>query len=208
MVRAARKSSRLLGVTNEAIAAALLETAELLQRQGANPHRVRAYRRGADVVRNAKRPVAAILAEHGQRGLLRLSGIGDALAESINSITRSGRLPILDRLRRYKAPEHIFSTVADIGPKLAARIGDELGIRTLVELEAAALDGRLERVSGMGQKRVQSVRQSLARRFHRSPPASSSSATAASTSSGVNCFSADGSTSKICRNVPSRSYSL
>lgn len=165
MVRAAKKSRTPLGVSNEAIADALVETAELLQREGANPFRVRAYRHGADTVRRTRQPVAAILAQDGQRGLQRLPGIGDSLSESIHKITRSGRLPLLERLKHDRTPATLFATVADIGPKLAARIRDELKITTLSELEAAAWDGRLARVPGMGQKRVRAVRESLGGRF-------------------------------------------
>ena len=69
--------------------------------------------------------------------------------------------------------------MADIGPKLAQRIHEELGIETLAELAAAASDGRLGRVRGMGVKRVQAVREALAGRFHR---AGSAEAPAASPS--------------------------
>jgi hypothetical protein len=44
-----------------------------------------------------------------------------------------------------------------------------LGIETLAELEAAACDGRLARVPGMGRKRVQAVREALAGRFRTRP---------------------------------------
>ncbi|MDX1384266.1 MAG: helix-hairpin-helix domain-containing protein, partial [Thermoanaerobaculia bacterium] len=46
---------------NDAIAAALGEAAQLLERQGANPFRVRAYRRAADTVRELDTPAAEIL---------------------------------------------------------------------------------------------------------------------------------------------------
>jgi len=171
VVRAARKTRKLSQkspvVTNEAIAAALTEIAELLERQGANPYRVRAYRQGAETVRHCERPLQLILAEKGVRGLLRLRGIGDSLAAAIEKIIHAKRLPLLERLRGGGAPERLFTTVADIGPKLAARIRDELGISTLSELEAACWDGSLQRVAGMGQKRVRAVRESLAGRFNR-----------------------------------------
>jgi putative hydrolase len=169
VVRAAKQKRpvRPVAVTNEAIAAALAEIADLLERQGATPFRVRAYRQGAETVRHAQRPLQAILAERGQRGLMRLPGIGDSLAAAIEKIIHAKRLPLLERLRGGGAPERLFSTVADIGPKLAARIHEELGIRTLTELEAACWDGRLARVPGMGQKRIRAVRESLAGRFKR-----------------------------------------
>jgi hypothetical protein len=98
---------------------------------------------------------------------MKLRGIGDSLAAAIEKIIHAKKLPLLSRLRGGGAPERLFSTVADIGPKLAARIHDELGISTLTELEAACWDGRLARVPGMGQKRVRAVRESLAGRFNR-----------------------------------------
>ena len=171
MVRAARKKTKVESnspaVSNETIAAALTEIAEHLEKQGANPYRVRAYRQGAETVRHAERPLQVILAEKGARGLLRLRGIGDSLAAAIEKIIHAKKVPLLERLRGGGAPERLFSTVADIGPKLAARIHDDLGIKTLSELEAACWDGRLARVPGMGPKRVRAVRESLAGRFHR-----------------------------------------
>jgi putative hydrolase len=148
MVRAARKTNKSKSppspvVTNEAIADTLTEIADLLEKQGANPYRVRAYRQGAETVRHAQQPLQRILAEHGVRGLMKLRGIGDSLAGAIEKIIHAKKLPLLSRLRGGGAPERLFSTVADIGPKLAARIHDELGITTLTELEAACWDGRL-----------------------------------------------------------------
>jgi len=172
MVRAAKTSNkpekpRSPVVTNEAIAAALGEIADLLERQGANPYRVRAYRQGVDTVRHAQQPLQQLLVEQGVRGLMKLRGIGDSLGAAIEKVIHAKRLPLLERLRGGGAPERLFSTVADIGPKLAQRIHNELGITTLTELEAACWDGRLERVPGMGQKRVRAVRESLAGRFNR-----------------------------------------
>ncbi len=155
--------------TNGFIAARLDEAAELLARQGANEFRVRAYRRGAETLRALNPPVAGVYAAHGRAGLLQLPGIGDSLARSIEKILATGRLPMLERLRTDAAAARIFTTVADVGPKLAERIHAELGIETLAELEAASWDGRLARVPGMGEKRIRAVRESLAGRFPRPP---------------------------------------
>jgi putative hydrolase len=66
-------------------------------------------------------------------------------------------------------PERLFETVFGIGPELASRIHAELGIETLAELEAAAYDGRLAQLPGIGQKRIRGIRESLAGRFRRRP---------------------------------------
>lgn len=152
---------------NDEVAAALEEVADLLEAQGANPFRVRAYRGAADTVRALKAPVNDVLQAEGIAGLTDLPGIGRSLAHAIAQLARSGRFSLLERLRGEDAPERMFATVAEIGPHLAARIHEHLGIETLAELEAAANDGRLAQVPGIGRKRVRAVRECLAGRFAR-----------------------------------------
>ncbi len=158
--------------TNQAVESCLREVADLLESHGANPFRVQAYRKAADTIHVLTIPVSALLAEHGTAGLRDLPGIGQSLAGSIANLLETGRMPILSRLRGEMSPEHVLTSVPGIGPELAKRIHDELGIESLGELEVAAIDGRLSRVGGMGRRRVQAVRESLAGRFRRrqSPP--------------------------------------
>jgi hypothetical protein len=154
-----------LPLANEAVAARLDELAECLEVQHANEFRARAYRTAAATVRVLKLPAADLLAREGVDGLTRLPGIGMSLARSIERLSRTGRLPLLDQVRGTTTPERVLTTVPGIGRRTAARIHDELGIDTLAELEAAACDGRLAAMPGMGAKRVRAVRDSLAGRF-------------------------------------------
>lgn len=154
-------------LTNEQVAAELEEVADLLEAQGANPFRVRAYRGAANTIRGLRAPLGQILKAEGVAGLMQLPGIGRSLAHAIEHLARSGKFPLLERLRGEDAPERIFATVPDIGPGLARRIHEQLGIETLAELQAAANDGRLVQVPGMGAKRIRAVRESLAGRFQR-----------------------------------------
>jgi hypothetical protein len=64
---------------------------------------------------------------------------------------------LLDRLERDLAAGDRFTAVPGIGPGLAHRISDTLGIETLEELADVAHDGRLSRVAGFGPHRVRSV---------------------------------------------------
>jgi hypothetical protein len=150
---------------NDRVASILAEVAELLEAQGANPYRVRAYRNAAGTVRGLREPVWQIACRDGIDGLMELPAIGQSLAHSIVHLVRSGHLPLLDRLRGENDAEQLFATVANIGPKLAHRIHEELGIETLAELASASTDGRLARISGMGTKRLRAVRESLSGRF-------------------------------------------
>ncbi len=139
---------------NEPVALELEEVALLLEQQGANPWRVRAYRRAADVVRRLDRPLDELFAAEGAAGLMRLPGIGEGLALALSGRIRDGRLALLERLRGDADPIAQLVRVAGIGPRLAERIHDALGISTLEQLAAAARDGRLEGVRGIGPRRA------------------------------------------------------
>ncbi len=146
------------------------EVARLLEGQGANPYRVDAYRRGAEAVRRLRRPVSIILHEEGLEGLERLPAIGASLARAIRTLVETGRLPMLERLRGESDAVALLASVPGIGPILAERLHHDLGIDTLEELEAAAHDGRLAAVAGVGEKRLAGIRDSLGSRLARVRP--------------------------------------
>jgi hypothetical protein len=165
----AKRTAPRLPLDNEGLAGRLEEIAELLEAQNANPFRVRAYRSAAQTIRGLPRPAADILVAGGLQGLRDLPGIGESLARSIEQLIATGRLGLLERLRGVAGPEEILATVPGIGPRLAARVHEKLGIETLADLEIAAYDGRLASVEGFGPGRILSVRESLAGRFRRRP---------------------------------------
>ena len=147
---------------NQEIAENLERIADLLASQNANPHRVRAYRHGAAIVRELKQPVSDLLDEKGAEALQDLPGIGSGLAGTITEFVKTGRLGLLDRLQGEISPVALFASIPGIGPELANRIHDELDIENLEELELAAHDGRLANVEGFGQRRLEALRDVLA----------------------------------------------
>ncbi len=149
-------------VDNIEIADALERVADLLEAQHADGFRVRAYRRAAQTCRALSRPLGVVLGGEGQRGLERLPAIGKSIAASIAEYLATGRLRLLDRLAGEVSPEALFATLPGVGEELARRIHEDLGVETLEELEVAAHDGRLEEVPGIGQRRVQAIRDSIA----------------------------------------------
>jgi DNA polymerase (family 10) len=148
--------------TNEEIAQSLEDVAVLLEAQSANPYRVRAYREGARVIRGLPRSAASLLDEGGRKALEELPGIGRSLSSAVEEIVHTGGLRMLERLTGHVAPEDLFTLVPGIGDELARRIHEALGIDTLEELELAAHDGRLEKVPGIGPRRVRAIREILA----------------------------------------------
>jgi putative hydrolase len=143
------------------VADKLRQAAGLLAQQGANPFRVSAYRRAADVVAHLDRDLRDIVDREGPDGLIALPHIGQGIAAAIVEMLRTGRWSQLDRLRGTLDPVRVFQTVPGIGPALARRVHDTLAIDTLEALEIAAHDGRLEAVPGIGPRRAATVRGAL-----------------------------------------------
>jgi putative hydrolase len=146
---------------NQRVADKLRQAADLLAQQGANPFRVSAYRRAADAITAQRQDLRDILDREGPAGLVALPRIGQGIAAAIAEMLRTGRWSQLDRLRGTLDPVRVFQTVPGIGPALAQRVHDTLGIDTLEALEIAAHDGRLEAVPGIGARRAAMIRGAL-----------------------------------------------
>jgi Holliday junction resolvasome RuvABC DNA-binding subunit len=150
------------------IARLLSRVADLLEAQDANPFRVGSYRRVAEELRAPRSSAATLYAEGGGRRLQEIPGVGRALSSAIEEILETGGLRLLERLEAAESPPDAFGRLPGVGPKLARRIHDELGVTTLEELELAAHDGRLLAVEGIGEKRARGIRDVLAARLARS----------------------------------------
>jgi putative hydrolase len=153
--------------TNIQIARRLDELANLLEAQGANPFRVRAYRQGSVAITSLPEPVSDLYAREGLEGLKRIPAVGNRLAMAIRNLLETGRLPLLEHLRGETDPVLLLRSVTGIGPIQAERLHHELGIDTLEDLEAAAHDGRLASIAGLGLKKVAGIADSLASRLGR-----------------------------------------
>jgi DNA polymerase (family 10) len=138
-------------VSNAEIADKFDELADLLDIEGANPFRVRAYRSAARTIRRHPRRFMDLVAE--QADLAELPDIGESLAQKIVTIVETGKLPALDEARR-RTPT-VLSTLMKmrgIGPKRVRRLHDELKIRSMADVERAAKQGRIRALDGFGEK--------------------------------------------------------
>src|SRR5438132_13042760 len=88
---------------NPDIARLFDEVADLLEIQGANPFRVRAYRNAARIVRDYPGPLADVV-RSGERDLTEIPGIGDDLAEKLTAIVTTGELPLRTELAAQLPP--------------------------------------------------------------------------------------------------------
>lgn len=150
---------------NVRIAARLRQMSSLLEHQGETGFRTQAYRRAGDVVERLGRSVDELLSTEGREGLVALPAVGEGIASAIAEMITTGRWSALDRLTGQLDPEELLMTVPGIGPQLAHRLHNDLHIETLEGLEQAAHEGRLDQLSGFGEKRLQAVRAILRERL-------------------------------------------
>lgn len=152
---------------NQAVADQLLEIADLLEQQQANPFRVNAFRKAAETVLTIDTDLNTLVEEKGIEGLTALSNVGTGIATTIYEIIATGRSSRLQSLRGSLNPEKLFQTIPGVGPELAKHIHDELQVDTLESLEMAAYDGRLDKVEGVGLRRAAAIRAALSQMLGR-----------------------------------------
>ena len=117
-------------IHNADIATVFSEIADLLEIQGANPFRIRAYRNAARTLEGLGRD-ARSLVEEGE-DLTKLPGIGKDLAAKIEEMVNTGRCKALEKLRReFKGSPTDMLNIAGLGPKKVKILYQELGIKSV-----------------------------------------------------------------------------
>jgi DNA polymerase (family 10) len=133
---------------NAALADRLEAFAALLELADAQYHSVRAYRRAAEVIRSTPAPVAELVRAGRAR---ELRGIGRGIEGRLRELVDTGDIQELAELERELSPELIgLGRLLGVGAKRGVEIGRALGVSTLDDFRAAAEEGRLREVPGIG----------------------------------------------------------
>ncbi len=149
-------------MNNARMAEVLDLVADLLEFQGANPFRVRAYRNGARAVRDFPEPIEAIVADP-ERKLTDIPGIGKDLADKFAALATTGSLAMLDELQA-QVPQSVLTLlrIPGLGPKKAAVLFNELNIATLDQLRAACEAQEIRKLKGFAAKTEETILAGLA----------------------------------------------
>ncbi len=144
-------------MTNSEVATALEQVADLLEFQGANPFRIRAYRNGARAIRDLPQQITTLLADPAVQ-LTNLRGIGNDLAQKITEFVQTGRFAMLDELLE-SIPASVLTLlrVPGLGPKKAAALYNQLGIETLDQLREACVQGQIRKLKGFAETTEQAI---------------------------------------------------
>ena len=157
---------------NASIAGALSDYADLLEAQGEDGFRIRAFRRASETIVSLARPLRDIFEAEDFDGLTALPGIGRGIGAAIVEMLTTGRWAQLERLKGESAPEQLFRTLPGVGPVLARRLAEDHDLESLEDLEEALRHGA-PGIEGIGPRRRKALEailsERLGRRLRRAP---------------------------------------
>ncbi|MFZ7126586.1 MAG: DNA polymerase/3'-5' exonuclease PolX [Desulfobacterales bacterium] len=146
-------------MTNREIADIMVHIARILEIQGENPFKIRAYRKAADTIGGLDFELSTV---KDRDRIQDLPGIGEAIASKIAELIETGRLGFYESLLESDEAELVaFLEIPGMGPKHTRLVFEQLGIKTLDALKAAAEEGRLRELPGMGAKAEQNILQGI-----------------------------------------------
>jgi len=146
-------------LTNQEIAEILNHISQILDIQGENPFKIRAYIKASQTIANLTYQLAS-LEDMGK--ISELPGIGEGIAKKISELIQTGKLQYYEDLKKSKyVPLTKFLDIPGMGPKHAKLVHDKLGVKTVEALRKAAEDGRLRTLPGLGEKAEKNILQGI-----------------------------------------------
>ncbi len=153
-------------VTNSQIAEVLSGIAGLLEFQNSNPYRIQAYRNAARGVLELEEPAAAYIA---RKQLLPVPGLGKRLQNRIMELVNTGTMTFYQDLSLQLLPAgaRALMAIEFVGPHIAIRLYEELGIDTPEKLWWAAHRQRIRALPGFGARSEARLKGAAARLIDR-----------------------------------------
>jgi DNA polymerase (family X) len=142
-------------MNNRGISKVFKDIADILELKGASIFKIRAYRNIARTIDNLLVELDIMVKEHRLR---EIPGVGDAIENKITELVTTGKLEFYEKLKT-ESPDG-FTTLIDIpgiGPKTALLLVNDLGIKSIVDLEKAILDGRVAKLPRIGERTANKI---------------------------------------------------
>lgn len=148
-------------LTKVDIARILDDVSMMLEITGANPFRVRAFSNAARAMEEQTDDIRKLIAT---KELLEVQGIGKGIFADVSSLLERGTFELYDELRR-EIPQGVLDMlrISGMGPKKVKLVHEELGIKSIAELEHAGRSGVLADLPGWGEKTQTNILRGIAR---------------------------------------------
>jgi len=142
------------------IARALTTLADLLEIQGANPFRIRAYRNAVNAITGHSRSLASMV-EAGE-DLTELPDVGKSVATHVEELVRTGKITRMDEVTA-EIPATLVELMRldGVGPKKAKKLFEELDVRTVDDLAERIDAGAVQQLEGFGVRSSEKIRRAI-----------------------------------------------
>lgn len=146
-----------MAITNADVARLFREIAFLLDMEGV-AFKPRAYEKAAHAIEAMTEPLTDVYRRGGLAALEAIPGVGRSLAEKIAEYLQSGRMSYYEELKaKYPIDLPSLMGIEGVGPKMIRTLYEELGVKTLDDLEQAARQGRIRHLPRFGEKMEQKI---------------------------------------------------
>jgi len=149
-------------MTRKEISLVLEELVMLLELTGENPFKIKAYRKGAEIVQSFEGNIVERALDHDLEGI---PGLGKGLQAALYELVSTGELKLHQTLKG-QYPESLFDLfeLQGLGVKKIKALHDTLEVSSIDELKAACESGRVSELSGFGKKTVENILQAISSR--------------------------------------------
>ena len=142
---------------NQDLAKIFLEMAELLEMQDV-PFKPRAYEKASESIGSLGMDVREVYKKGGVKGLWGIPSVGRGIAEKIEEYLKTGHVREYEQMKK-KIPVDIsgLTAIEGVGPKAIKALWEKLRIKSVADLERAALAGKIAGLPGFGKKSEEKI---------------------------------------------------
>jgi len=142
---------------NSELAQIFREIALYLEMQGVQ-FKPRAYEKVAYALEALEEPVSEIYQRGGVKALREIPGVGEAIAEKIEELIKTGRLKYYEKLKK-ETPVDVrgLTSIEGVGPKTVKALYEKLRVKDVSDLERVAREGKIHGLPHFGAKAEQKI---------------------------------------------------
>ncbi len=139
-------------MNNQELAKVFSEIAQYLEMEEI-PFKPQAYEKVSETLGTMSQDISDVYKQGGLGAVEEIPGVGENIAKKIEEYLKTGKVSLLEEYKK-KIPIDInnLSKIEGLGPKRMKRLYDELGIRTINDLDEAIKEQKIRDLTGFGEK--------------------------------------------------------
>src|SRR5438094_498298 len=127
------------------------------------PFKPRAYEKASLAIESYDQPLEEVYRRGGVKALRAIPGIGASMADKLEELIKTGKCALREEYRaRMPVDIATLTAIEGVGPKAVKVLYEQLAVRTVEDLEAAARAGKVRSLPHFGERSEQKILKALA----------------------------------------------